>query len=106
MPRGDFVLGYFTLWQWVRGIVPRCSHLLCASIGRKGRDTSTDPRCHLGTGDREGEGTELLMLNQAGGALESPPSGHSAARRLGQVCWPHSFMAESSAGSGSSLPSE
>lgn len=35
-----------------------------------------------GQGGREG--TEELMLNQAGGALEAPPSGYSAARRLGR----------------------
>lgn len=83
MTRGDFVLSYFHSVALGEGHCVQVLTLPCASIGRKGRDTSTDPRCHLGIGDREGEGTEGLKLNQAGGALESPPSGYSAARRLG-----------------------
>lgn len=55
MPRGDFVLATSTLWPWVRATMFRWPQLLCGllphstAIGRKGGDTSTDPRCHLGT---------------------------------------------------------
>lgn len=44
-------------WQLYHPYIdgPQLTASYCASIGRKGRDRSTDPRCHLGTGDSEGE---------------------------------------------------
>lgn len=106
MPHGDFVLGYFHSVAVGEGHrVQVLTSALCLNR-EEGKGHIHRSKVSLRDWGREGEGTEQLMLNQAGGALESPPSGHSAARRLGQVCWPHFFKAESSAGSGSSLPSE